>query len=114
MNGGALICLRCYTELPFGELLTTAVRGDLVQVCHRCYYIVEIDKLTVELDRHDPVQDVITDGLRTLYEVVKQRSEELIALHDAAESKGKGKSKGKAKGKACSKTGGKAGGKTES
>ncbi len=70
MSSGALSCLRCHTELPSGELLTTAVRGDLVQVCYRCYYIVEIDKLTAHLDRHDPVQDVIADGLRTLYEVV--------------------------------------------
>ena len=112
MSSGALSRLRCHTELPSGELLTIAVRGDQVQVCYRCHYIVEIEKLTVKLGRHDPFQDVITDGLRTVYEVVKQRSEELIALHDAAESNGK--SKGKAKGKASSKTGGKAGGKTES
>ena len=70
MSSGALSCLRCHTELPSGELLTTAVRGDLVQVRYRCYYIVEIDKFTVHLDRHDRVQDVITDGLRMLYGVV--------------------------------------------
>ena len=114
MSSGALSRLRCHTELPSGELLTIAVRGDQVQVCYRCHYIVEIEKLTVKLGRHDPFQDVITDGLRTVYEVVKQRSEEVIALLHAAESKGTGKSTGKAKGKAGGKTGGETGGKTES
>ena len=83
------ICARCGAQSPTGDLLNLAVRGELVGVCQRCFFLEQIGDLTAALPIGDPCRDLVEEGLRTIYEVVTSRSRELAAAsgHHASASR---------------------------
>ena len=82
------ICGRCGETAGAGELVTLAVRGELVAVCSRCFLLEEVGSLTSSLPAGDSTRSLVEEGLRALYEVVLARAREEAArqFQDAAES----------------------------
>ena len=83
------ICVRCGEASAATDLVNLAVRGELVAVCQRCFLVEQIGDLIAGLPAGYPCRGVIEDGLRTVYEVVVGRSQELaLAGHlDAASAR---------------------------
>ena len=71
------ICARCGEASAATDLVNLAVRGELVAVCQRCFLVEQIGDLTAGLPVGDPCRGLVEEGLRTLYEVVVSRSQEL-------------------------------------
>ena len=83
------VCARCGETSAASDLVNLAVRGELVAVRSRCFLVEQIGDLTAALPVDDPCRGLIEEGLRTLYEVVVSRSQELAAAgrFDAASSR---------------------------
>ncbi len=81
-------CLACGEGAGAGVLVSSARGGSLEQVCPRCFYLRELDGLTQTLPAGDSVRQLIEEGLRTLYEVVRTRATEVAGggLGDGAQS----------------------------
>ena len=91
-----VLCLRCGECEGEQGFVQLARSGALEQVCQRCFLIAEVDALTRSLPPADGTRELVEEGLRTLYEVVRDRQLELAEqnLRDAAKGRSKGKGKG--------------------
>ena len=82
------ICCRCGSAPPTA-LVQLASRGELLSVCERCFLLDQISQLSSGLQAGDPALEIVDEGLRTLYEVIVARSQELAleAHRDASEGR---------------------------
>jgi hypothetical protein len=83
------VCGLCQaTEGPDG-FVQCASEGSLLAVCRRCFYLQQIRELSAGLPAGDGTAAIVEDGLRTLYELVKARAEELVLsqIRDASEAR---------------------------
>ena len=90
------ICARCQEQAGAEGLFHLALRGDLVAVCPRCFLLEQIGDLTAALPRDDATRTLVAEGLTTLYEIVRDRSQAIAleALSHGAEAhrEGQGRS----------------------
>ena len=75
----ARVCVQCGETETNEGLVVCAREGTLLLVCARCFYLRELNVLTSHLPAQDSTRGVLNDGLRTLYELVKTRVEEIVA-----------------------------------
>ena len=75
-----LLCGRCGEAVAPGELVTLASQGVLAAVCQRCFLLEQIGSLAGSLPRGDATRDLVEEGLRTLYEIVLSRAQEVAEL----------------------------------
>ena len=72
-----LLCGRCGETAAAGELVTLASHGVLASVCQRCFLLEQIGSLAGSLPRGDETRDLVEEGLRTLYDIVLARAQEV-------------------------------------
>ena len=91
-----LVCGLCLLPQGTDELVQCASEGSLLSVCPRCFYLRQIGELSASLPRGDATVAAVEDGLKTLYDLVRSRAEEIVVrqLSDAAAS-GQSESEGR-------------------
>ena len=72
------ICFQCQEPSERGDLVSSARNGSLESVCERCFLLREISALCVDLGPREPAREIVLEGIRTLYEVLRTRTEELL------------------------------------
>ena len=92
----APVCGLCFAPARQDALVQYATGGSLLSVCRRCFYLKQIGELSASLEAQDPAVLAVEDGLRTLYEVVKNRVEEVcLQEFQNAASPGQGQGEGR-------------------
>ena len=89
------VCGLCLRHQGCDKLVQCASEGSLLSVCLRCFYLRQISELSGTLSLRDVTLEALEDGLRTLYELVRSRAEEvaIAGIQDATES-GEGQGQG--------------------
>ena len=85
-SAAVAICGRCQEAGGESGLVCLAVRGELVSVCSRCFLLEQVGDLTCALPPTDATRSLVEEGLRTLYDVVLARSQEIALAQSHAAS----------------------------
>ena len=82
------VCGLCLVPADREGLVQCAAEGSLLSVCRRCFLLKQIGELSAGLPQDDAAVAAVEDGLRTLYDLVRSRAEEVILerFRDAAQA----------------------------
>ena len=66
------ICSSCRQRHPLA-LVSRPSGGNLELVCRECFFVAELRQLLWALPSGDPARQIASDGLETIYQLMRER-----------------------------------------